>query len=296
MRTNCLAWMSRCVVVLSMVGGACSDESMVAKIGKRRVDKDEFAAYLQHRRIDTRDSKRLNAALDEYVERAALAQAIEQEKLLDPLAVQVALEEQKKELLIGRYFEKLLADRVGDDAVRNYYDSHEQEYAERKVHVAHILVRTTDKMSDEERTARLTRIQEAHAKLRAGAPFDQVAATYSEDRISAPRAGDLGWIKQGAIDPRISELAFKTKLGEVTEPFLSQFGYHVLKVLEGPEVIKRPFEAVAGDIRYQLRHNAKEAEIKRLSSAVSVQKKPEVLETLKKSDAPEKAAKLSAQR
>jgi peptidyl-prolyl cis-trans isomerase C len=281
-------------LTVALLLSGCSKDDTVVKIGTRRVDQEEFSAYLAHRHIASEDPKRLAGALDEYAERAALASAIERERKLDPLKVKVELDEMKKELLIGRYFEDFLADRVGDDAVRNYYESHAREYEQRKVHVAHVLVRTASSMDEAERKSRLTRIQEADSKLRAGSEFAEVAGTYSEDRISAPRGGDLGWIKEGALDAQISSRAFKLKPGEVSEPFLSQYGFHILKVLEGPQEVKTPFEAVAGDIRYQLRQKAKEAERKRLEAMVKVEKKPDALQRMVSQSAGAKGQKLSA--
>ena len=57
-------------------------------------------------------------------------------------------------------------------------------------------------------------------------------------------------------------------LGEISEPIETPFGFHILKVLEGPLVVTQPLDAVKGDIRYQLRNKAKDAELKRLVAQV----------------------------
>ena len=54
------------------------------------------------------------------------------------------------------------------------------------------------------------------------------------------------------------------------EPFESPFGFHVIQVLEAPQVIRRPYEAVKGEIRYQLRNQYKEAEMKRLMEGADI--------------------------
>jgi peptidyl-prolyl cis-trans isomerase C len=256
---------------------ACGSDDTLVTIGDREVSKQQFEAYLKFKRINA-SGKQLASTLDEYASRTALAAAVEREKSLDTQAIGVELEELKKEIVISRYFDKLLEERVGDDAVRNYYNSHEKDYEERKVHVAHILVRTTAQMDETARAAAMTRAQDAHSKLHAGADFAEVAKGYSEDRISAPRGGDLGWIKEGAIEPTFSKKAFEMKPGEISEPFTTQFGIHVLKVVEGPAIVKQPFEAVAGDIRFQLRQQVKDAEVKRLASSIAVQKNEKVLQ------------------
>jgi peptidyl-prolyl cis-trans isomerase C len=90
------------------------------------------------------------------------------------------------------YFEKYLNEQVTDQAVRNYYNTKASEYEQKKAHVAHILIRLNSKMSEEERKVKLTTAQEAYSKIRAGEDFAEIAAQYSEDKISAKKGGDLG--------------------------------------------------------------------------------------------------------
>jgi peptidyl-prolyl cis-trans isomerase C len=281
----------RAAMALALTIGCGKSDQDLARIGDRKVSKSEFEAYLRYKRVPSTDPKRLARALDDYLQRGALAQAVEQEKLLDATALTVELDELKKEMLLSRYFEKFLSERVGEDAVRNYYNAHQSEYEEKKAHVAHILVRTSEGMDESTRNAAYTRAQEAYAKIRAGGDFGEVAKAYSEDRLSGPKGGDLGWVKQGAIDARFAAAVAKLKAGEVSEPFLSQFGYHIVKLLEGPTVIKQPLEAVAGDIRHLLRQQAKEAELKRLTAKVKTEKNGAVLKTVKSERTPTKSAK-----
>jgi peptidyl-prolyl cis-trans isomerase C len=279
------------IAILCSAAVSCGKDDSVVEIGGRAVSKAEFAAYLEHKHMSAADEKQLERSLDEYARRSALAQAIEEQKLLDMADIRIEVEELKKEILISRYFDKLLSDRVGEDAVRNYYDSHAADYEEQKVHAAHLLIRTHEGMTDDERAARLTRAKDAHAKLLAGGDFAKIAAEYSEDRVSGPKGGDVGWLKRGAVDPKFSEVAFQLKAGAVSEPFLSKFGYHIVKVLAEPTEVKRPFEAVAGDIRFMLRQQAKEAEMKRLASLVKVEKHTTTLQSLKTQASQTKQAK-----
>jgi peptidyl-prolyl cis-trans isomerase C len=258
------------LLIFTVIG--CSKEKKLATVGGRAVTEAQFDAYLKFKRLDTKDAKRRAVLLDQYLERAALAAAIEKTDVLDKALIQAELAEFKKQMLISRYFEASLKDKVGEDAVRNYYNTHAGDYEENQVHVAHILIRTNAKMSEVERKAKLTTAQEAYAKVRKGDDFAKVAEQYSEDKISAKKGGDLGWIKQGSIDRTFSQKAFGLEPGAVSEPFETPFGYHVIKVLEAPRVVKKPFEAVAGDIRYRLRREAKEAELKRLTASVKVEK------------------------
>jgi hypothetical protein len=135
------------------------------------------------------------------------------------------------------------------------------------------LVRVNQKASAEEKSAKRTTVDGVAAKLGSGDSFEELAKTMSDDHISGAKGGDLGWIREGSIDPELSKRAFTMKAGSVSEPFETAFGFHIMKVLEEPKVIRKPYATVMGDIRYQLRNEAKEAELKRLKEKARVAKK-----------------------
>ncbi len=245
----------------------------LAKIGDLAITQKQFDTFLKFKRMNVQDETRRGRVLDQYLEREALAEVVSRQSLLDADLVQAELNEFRKEMLISRYFEKFLRDKVTDAAVQNYYTTHAADYQERKVQVAHILIRTNPKMSATEREAKLTVAREAYSRINAGKDFAKIAREYSEDKISAKKGGDLGWIKEGSIDPRFSKRVFELAQGEVSEPFETPFGFHVVKVISSPKTVKRPLTAVSGDIRYQLRALAKKAELERLLGQVEIEKK-----------------------
>jgi peptidyl-prolyl cis-trans isomerase C len=267
-----MRYMMILLLIIGISGCGPKDEKL-AVVGGKAITGTEFDAYLKFKRLNAQDDKRRHALLDQYLDRAALAAAIEKTDAMDPALIKTELEEFRKEMLISRYFEKYLKDKVGEDAVQNYYNTHAADYEETQVHVAHILIRTNPKMSETERKAKLTAAQEAYSKIRGGADFAKIAEQFSEDKVSAKNGGDLSWVKQGGIDANFSRIAFELKAGDVSEPFETPFGYHVIKVLEAPRTVKRSFETVAGEIRYRLKNEAKKAELDRLKGLVKIEKK-----------------------
>ncbi len=262
------------LVMLSLVLliSACDSEPKLAKVNDKTITAGEFQSYLQFKRLPAQDKAKRAALLDQYLEREALADEISESKVLDKNLVAAELNEFRKEMLISRYFQKFLQDKVSDQAVQNYYNTHAKDYEVRKAHVAHILLRVNRGMGEAERKAKLTTAQDAYSKIKSGKKFEDIAKQYSEDAISGKKGGDLGWLKEGAIDPRFSKKVFSMSAGDVSEPFETAFGFHIVKLLEGPMVVKRPFEAVKGDISYQLRNQAKDAELKRLTSKVTIKR------------------------
>ena len=94
--------------------------------------------------------------------------------------------------------------------------------------VRHILLKST-----EIRTPSQTKdlIQEIYNNLKNGDDFKGLAREYSEDPGSKLDGGDLGWSTPSTFDPIFAEVINKTDINEISEPFKSSFGWHVLEVL-----------------------------------------------------------------
>ncbi|MBW8184508.1 peptidylprolyl isomerase [Shewanella nanhaiensis] len=265
------------LVTLSMIGlllTACSDsDNRVATVGGKEVTSNEINAYLNYKRIDTHNEQQVISATDHYLNNLALVTAIEQQKSLDEAAIKAELFELKKDLILNRYLQQFLDKSVNDVAIRNYYAENQDKYQETKAKVSHLLLRVAPNMSEQERQVVYSKAMEAYSKLRAGEPFEQIAQTYSEDKVSAKRGGSLGWMLKGAISPVFSNKVFEElEKGEISEPFLTEFGYHIVLLEQAPSVVKQPFEKVRGDIKRILRKMAKDAELSRLTASVEINK------------------------
>lgn len=280
----------RCFKVLTIIfiiilASGCRDKSSdLAEVNGEKITKEEFNSYLEFKRINNKQKERVEKHFDNYIKRAALAKAIENEGFFDDSMIQTELNEFKKQMLINRYFEKFLRDKVTKTAIQNYYNSHSKEFESEKAHVAHILVRTNKSMGETERKSKLTKLQEAVSKIRSGIKFEDAAIEYSEDNISSKKGGDLGWIKKGSIDPVLSKKAFELKQDEISKPFETQFGFHIVKLLDAPKTIKQPLNKVYANIRYQLRAEAKKAEMDRLRKDIEIKKLNSPVETTEKTE------------
>ncbi len=252
--------------------GCDSSSDSIAQVNGKPITQERFDAYLKLKRVPAQNTEWVARELDEYLEREGLAGQIEEQNLLPIEQVEAEVAEFRKQMLISRYFEEFLRERVTDEAVRNFYATNPEQFQAKKIHVAHILLRTHQAMSEAERQALLTKAQEVYSRANAQEDFALLAREYSEDQLSAQQAGDLGWLQEGAIDPTFSNKVFAMKAGELSEPVVTPFGFHVIKVIEGPQVIKQPFESVSGDIRYRLRQEAKQAELERLRQAAKIEK------------------------
>jgi len=253
------------ILMFSFTFVACDNSNSVATVNGQKISQSDFDAYLKYKRISIRNDEHRERILEQYLERLALAATIEDESsFYDAPELQAELKEIRKDILINKYMDQFLKDKVTDQAMLDYYNSNIDKYEDKQVQVAHILIRTERNMENTERRSKLTIIQEAQAKLNAGEDFVDVAKKYSEDAVSAKRGGDLGWIKQGTIDKAFSDQAFSLEKDSVSEPFETSFGFHIIKSLAEPKVVRKPFENSKGDIRYKLREQFRSAELAKL--------------------------------
>jgi len=256
--------------------GACSKENkdVIAEINDTEITEQQFQAYLDFKRIKVRDDAHKQTLLDQYLQREGLRLLIESkqaEKLKS--ATQAELADFRRQMVISRYFEQHLKDAVNDEKIQNYYLNNPQKYSQEKVHVAHVLIRLQRGMSEEDRKVRLTTINEAYSKLKSGADFAEIAKEYSEDKVSSKKGGDLGWMKKGAVDVKFSEAIFSTPEGEISLPFETAFGYHIIKVIAAPNTVVQSLESVTGDIRYTLRQQIRQVHEAELQKQLKISKK-----------------------
>ncbi|WP_442111785.1 peptidylprolyl isomerase SurA [Pseudomonas sp. NUPR-001] len=97
-----------------------------------------------------------------------------------------------------------------------------------EVHVRHILIKPSEIRSEEATKALAEKLYE---RIQNGEDFAQLAKSFSEDPGSALNGGDLNWIDPNALVPEFREEMASAQQGQVTKPFKTQYGWHVLEVL-----------------------------------------------------------------
>jgi peptidyl-prolyl cis-trans isomerase SurA len=95
--------------------------------------------------------------------------------------------------------------------------------------VRHILITPSELVSEDDA---LERLRQLRLRLESGDDFASIARTHSDDRGSALEGGDLGWVSTGQMVPEFEEVMLATEPGQISAPFRSEFGWHILQVLE----------------------------------------------------------------
>ena len=200
--------------------------------------------------------------LDQLIDgRALVAEARKSGLDKDP-AVQRQVEAAEDRALQTAVLNKEVGPAVTDDAVRGRYD---QEIAgkpgEEEVHARHILV-------DNEAEAK-----KIIGRLKGGGDFAALAKQYSKDPSGAQQGGDLGFFKKDEMVPEFATAAFALQPGEVSPaPVHSQFGWHVIQVVERRKATPPEFAKARDELRQKMIQEGVQKAVAKARAAASVER------------------------
>lgn len=88
------------------------------------------------------------------------------------------------------------------------------------------------KISEVQKEEARKRLNDLRQRIIAGEDFNELAKKYSEEPSAQYTGGDLGWVGRGAMVPAFEAMAFKLKKGEISQPFESPFGFHIMQLID----------------------------------------------------------------
>ncbi len=142
--------------------------------------------------------------------------------------------------------------QVSDDMLKLQYQANIQQYqVPNRVHVEHILFMSVGKTDAEVEEVK-KKAEDVLKQVKKGGKFEDLAKKYSEDPGSKDKGGDLSWITQGQTVPEFEKTAFSLGPGQVSELVKTQYGFHIIKVLEKETAHTKPFEEVKDSLRAPL--------------------------------------------
>jgi peptidyl-prolyl cis-trans isomerase C len=193
--------------------------------------------------------------------RALVAEARKTGLDKDP-TVQRQVAEAEDRALQTAVLSKEVAPTVTDEAVHARYD-HDiaGKPGEEEVHAKHILV-------DNEAEAK-----KIIAELKGGADFAALAKQYSKDPSGAQQGGDLGFFKKSEMVPEFADAAFALQPGQVSQtPVHSQFGWHVIQVIERRKAEPQSFESAREELRQKMIQEGVQKVVAKARASASVEK------------------------
>ncbi len=136
-----------------------------------------------------------------------------------------------------------------EQEMRRYYDDNRDDF--RQPATAEVMLVGLSRVpGPEDSAAALNRAGQLRQEILSGADFAELATESSADRASAVSGGDLGWFGRGDMAPEFEQAAFNLDVGQVSQPVLTAFGYHLIKVMEKePERIRASHILISIELR-----------------------------------------------
>ena len=153
-----------------------------------------------------------------------------------------------KYVLLDRDQARLKITVPPSDIQRYYNDNIQQYQTPEQVKASHILLKTEGK---DEATVR-KQAEEVLKEVKSGGDFAALAKKYSEDEGSKANGGDLDYFGRGRMVPEFENVAFTLPPGQVSDLVKSQFGFHIIKVIDKRAGATRPLDEVRAQIQDQL--------------------------------------------
>ena len=139
---------------------------------------------------------------------------------------------------------------VTDDEVQQQYQALVDNFeGQEERQASHVLIEISDDRSAGDAEAKAKEIAQ---RLAAGEDFAALAKAESDDPGSAENGGDLGFNAKGLFVPEFEEALFALEKGQVSEPVLTDFGYHIIKLVDIQSTEPPSFEQAQNDIKYDL--------------------------------------------
>lgn len=204
-----------------------------------------------------------NGILEQLIQQEVLRQSV---KDFSPRQV-AKMENDNRGYVSGLAIEAIALTAVTDEALQAAYEARFKDAApQTEYNAAHILVDT------------LEAAEKLKADLAGGADFAELAKGNSIDTGSGANGGDLGWFGLGMMVKPFEEAVVAAKVGEVTGPIQSDFGYHLILVKETRIAENPPLDQIRDELAAEIENAAIEARLKELTDAAAVTREGEGLD------------------
>jgi parvulin-like peptidyl-prolyl isomerase len=167
----------------------------------------------------------------------------------------------KKMLQQQRWLESQLAGKaeVTEEEAKKFYEENKTEFTQPEtVKASHILFRVNKEDSEDVANQKLKAAQGAEARAKKGEDFAALAKELSEEPGAKESGGDLGFFPKDRMVPEFAEVAFSEKVGEITNPVRTQFGWHVIKVTDKKSAGTLPYDEVKSQLMTYLKAKKQE--------------------------------------
>lgn len=200
------------------------------------------------------DSDLFDGILRQLIQQTILSQQID----IESRNIEYGLENHVRAFLANELVANLSKIEVTEKEVKNlYFDFSENFKPKTEFNASHILL---EKKSE---------AIEVLDKLKNGSDFSELARVYSTGP-SGQNGGNLGWFGKGAMVPTFEKAVFSLKVNEVSEPIETQFGWHLIKLIDIRETTAPRIEEIRGELISKIKQNRIEAKINYFTDSANV--------------------------
>jgi len=193
--------------------------------------------------------------LDQLIQQTILAQSLGENM---SKRVALAVENERRSLRAGEAVESVLGQEITEAQIQAAYEKRFKDAPEgEEFNASHILLET-----QEDALAVV-------AELEAGAAFEAIARAKSTGP-SGPNGGNLGWFGTGAMVPTFEAAVIALKIGEVSQPVQTQFGWHVITLNDVRSKSVPSLDEMRADLQAEMRRAAVEARIAELTAKTEI--------------------------
>ena len=154
---------------------------------------------------------------------------------------------------------------VSEQTLESYYDANKDRYLQDEQRRArHILI-----LSGDDPEAAEAEAADMLERIRAGESFEELAAEFSADSLTAPDGGDFGALTRAQYPTELASEVFSMSVGELAGPVQSEFGFHVLRLDEILEPGPLPLDQVRSELLTELREEEADARYRELERSLS---------------------------
>jgi peptidyl-prolyl cis-trans isomerase C len=217
------------------------DEELIKALQMQALERliDAELLYQEAKKVKVEDlSKRVTEKLDELIKKSEdTKKNFDKDKIRDILT---------KQILIDEYLTKsnLKNPHLPDAEIKKYYEANKEAFKrDETVSTRHILISLEADASSEDKENALDKIREARKHVIDGEAFEEVAKNYS-DCNSASNGGELGYQPRGYMPQTYDDIAFSSDIGKLSNVIESEFGYHILEVLDHKSAGIPPYEEI----------------------------------------------------
>lgn len=257
----------RLVLTLLMAGALSSavmaaPKDAVATVGSESITVSELQERIASFPAQYQDALKNKEAkirlLDQMIDEKLLMTAAKKQGIPQSAEYKRQLNTAQTQLLLNIFIRDNVDKKitVGEDEPRKFFENNPAQFQELEQRRAqHILVKTESEAQD------------LISKIKQGLDFTVLAKEKSIDPSAATNGGDLGFFGKGQMVPEFEQTVFAMKKGDLSAPVKTQFGYHVIRLVDVTVRPKLEFEAVKGQIKDALVDEKRRALVSQLLDA-----------------------------